>query len=331
MSTFNSFDWDNNEEWKRYLDNILIPPGTDRVNALLKLKHKYYKRNIDPNHEIPEIITSTSSPQQQSSPTQTSSNTSNSSTTQRTTTSSTTTNTSRTSSQPVPPRTTTPPQPQRNAVPESGFFKILKNAWLISTGLVVIFGLAFLLSSNPQYYYRSFLAAFISYLIPLFHSFEGRSMNREMFNEVIKNENAQYLISCVMFYFLSGPMIIFLIPVFIFSFYHVLKYVNGAIRQPMIHKVCTFFSGKQTEAINMATTMEITNFILIVFGIFTGTSSIFLILAYYRLLKIRYQFSTRIQNKCHELSATYDYIINTRYIPNQLKPYLIKFKRFFSS
>ncbi|KAF2073415.1 hypothetical protein CYY_005263 [Polysphondylium violaceum] len=337
MSSFDSYDWENDKNWKQYLDNTLIPPGTDPRVAILKLQHKYYKRNINPDYEIPANINSPSpsSPQ----PPQHSSNTTH----QRTnTTSNTTSNTNSNSNSNNNNNRQSPPPPQQQqqrqqnrttTLPESSaFFKILKNAWIISQGLVVIFGLGFLLSSNPTYYYRSFLAAIISYLVPLFHSFEGQSINREMFNEVIKNENAQYLITCVLLYFLSGPVVLFLIPIFIFSFYHVIKYVNGLNpRQAIIQKVCTFFIGKQTEAINMATTMEITNMLLIVFGVFTGTSSIFLIFAYYRLLKLRYQFSTRIQNKCHELSATYDYMINTRYCPVQLRPYLMKFKRFFSS
>ena len=47
------YDFENSQEWKEYLCNIYIPPGQNEEQVLNKYKHRFYKKVVDPAHEIP--------------------------------------------------------------------------------------------------------------------------------------------------------------------------------------------------------------------------------------------------------------------------------------
>ncbi|KAL6773651.1 hypothetical protein ACKKBG_A21990 [Auxenochlorella protothecoides x Auxenochlorella symbiontica] len=49
LEAFRQYDFEGDETWKAYLSRVEIPSGSE--DALLKLKAKYYKREIDPDFE----------------------------------------------------------------------------------------------------------------------------------------------------------------------------------------------------------------------------------------------------------------------------------------
>mmetsp|Transcript_5504 Transcript_5504/g.12192 ORF Transcript_5504/g.12192 Transcript_5504/m.12192 type:complete len:345 (+) Transcript_5504:99-1133(+) len=51
LAKFGEFDWGGDGKWNAYLKNIELP-GADQITALLKLKAKWYKRNVDPDFEV---------------------------------------------------------------------------------------------------------------------------------------------------------------------------------------------------------------------------------------------------------------------------------------
>lgn len=66
LEAFRAFDWDGDERWKAYVRNIELP-GTDAAAAMLKVKAKWYKREIDSTFEV-DWVTSQSKPAPRSEP-----------------------------------------------------------------------------------------------------------------------------------------------------------------------------------------------------------------------------------------------------------------------
>jgi len=53
LRRFREYAWDQDSQWKSYMENITIPNPEQQETMVAKLKFKYYKRNIDP--EIEEV------------------------------------------------------------------------------------------------------------------------------------------------------------------------------------------------------------------------------------------------------------------------------------
>jgi hypothetical protein len=66
-SSFDTYDWDGSEAWQSYVNNLYFSNDAEKARVLLKKQHKWYKANIDENHEIPEVPTSSSSASSQQS------------------------------------------------------------------------------------------------------------------------------------------------------------------------------------------------------------------------------------------------------------------------
>jgi hypothetical protein len=62
LPKFRAFEFDGNEEWSRYLKNVEIV-GPDRDNQLLKLKARWYKKNMDPSFDL-QWVASAAAPTQ---------------------------------------------------------------------------------------------------------------------------------------------------------------------------------------------------------------------------------------------------------------------------
>eukprot|EP00026_Physarum_polycephalum_P013505 Phypoly_transcript_13917.p1 GENE.Phypoly_transcript_13917~~Phypoly_transcript_13917.p1 ORF type:complete len:279 (+),score=53.43 Phypoly_transcript_13917:115-951(+) len=45
---YDTFNWENNSEWKSYIESVTIPDPSQQNEIVEKLKRKWYKKNIDP-------------------------------------------------------------------------------------------------------------------------------------------------------------------------------------------------------------------------------------------------------------------------------------------
>ncbi|KAF6258106.1 hypothetical protein COO60DRAFT_1701483 [Scenedesmus sp. NREL 46B-D3] len=66
LSAFKAFDFEGSKEWKAHLRNVELPPGNPEA-ALLKVKAKWYRKNVDPDFSLSWLASSVPSSQQQSS------------------------------------------------------------------------------------------------------------------------------------------------------------------------------------------------------------------------------------------------------------------------
>lgn len=55
MDAFRKFNFDSDEGWKAYLRNVELPAG-DHEAALLKVKAKWYKRNVDADFDTSSVV-----------------------------------------------------------------------------------------------------------------------------------------------------------------------------------------------------------------------------------------------------------------------------------
>ncbi|KAN0012363.1 hypothetical protein ACTFIU_007662 [Dictyostelium citrinum] len=290
---FDSYDWENDPNWKEF---------TGTSTSINKLKEEYFKKNIDPNYK---------------------SNNSSNTTTQRPSSSSSSTN-NRTSS----PRTSSSTNTTR---PKPTFRRFLYGAWVIAQTSVIFFTLLYFISGNPYFFYKALLGAAIAYSIPIFNTFEGRTPDRALAAQLVQDENAQFVFYCIIFYFLGSASLVYLLPNFIYSFFHILELVIPYTeRVPFIKNLLKRINSTNTKAVDFAISVEINIVLIAFFSIFSSLSNILLVFIYFRYLKLRYQFSQRIKSKLHEYSQMVDQLSAHPSCPTFIRSAIPKIKMVLS-
>ncbi|KAK5580462.1 hypothetical protein RB653_000479 [Dictyostelium firmibasis] len=271
---------------------------TGTSTSINKLKEEYFKKNIDPNYK-----SSSSS----------SSSNSNSTTTQR----------------PSSPRTST--STSSTARPKPTFKRFLYGAWVIAQISVIFFTLLYFISGNPYFFYKALIGATIAYSIPIFNTFEGRTPDRALANQLVQNENAQFVFYCMIFYFLGSASLVYLLPNFIYSFFHVLKLlIPYTARVPFIKNLLEKINSYNTKAIDFAISIEINIILIAFFSIFSSFSNILLVFIYFRYIKLRYQFSQKIKSKVNEYSQMADQLSTHPSCPSFIRNTIPKIKMILS-
>ncbi|KAM9985833.1 hypothetical protein ACTFIZ_002128 [Dictyostelium cf. discoideum] len=272
---------------------------TGTSTSINKLKEEYFKKNIDPNYK---------------------SSNNNNTTTQRPSASTSSPRTSSTSSTST---TTTRPKPT--------FRRFLYGAWVIAQTSVIFFTLFYFISGNPYFFYKALLGATIAYSIPIFNTFEGRKPDRALAAQLVQNENAQFVFYCMIFYFLGSSSLVYLLPNFIYSFFHILKLVIPyTARVPFIKNLLEKVNSTNTKAIDFAISVEINIVLIAFFGIFSSFSNILLVFIYFRYLKLRYQFSQKIKSKINEYSQIVDQLSAHPSCPTFIRNIIPKIKMLLS-
>ncbi|EGC31136.1 hypothetical protein DICPUDRAFT_157057 [Dictyostelium purpureum] len=190
------------------------------------------------------------------------------------------------------------------------FNKFLIYSWLVAQSATTLFTLSYLFIGNPNFYYRSLLAAAIAYIIPIFKSNEGKKPTKELAMQILQNENAQLVLYCIIFYFLATPSLIYLVPNFIYSFYHLLnKIIPLTGRVPFVQSLLQKLKSQQEKARGLAVSLEINIFIFLIISIFTtGLYGIIIVMVYFRYLKIRYVYNASIKQRIAELDMAVNQI-----------------------
>ncbi|KAM9958113.1 hypothetical protein ACTFIW_013089 [Dictyostelium discoideum] len=270
---------------------------TGTSTSINKLKEEYFKKNIDPNYKNSSNNTTTQRPSAStSSPTSSSS--------------SSTTRTTR--SKPT-------------------FRRFLYGAWVIAQISVILFTLFYFISGNPYFFYKALLGATIAYSIPIFNTFEGRKPDRALAAQLVQDENAQFVFYCMIFYFLGSSSLVYLLPNFIYSFFHMLKIVIPYTSSvPFIKNLLEKVNSTNAKAIDFAISVEINIVLIAFFGIFSSFSNILLVFIYFRYLKLRYQFSQKIKSKINEYSQMVDQLSAHPSCPTFIRNIIPKIKMVLS-
>lgn len=272
---------------------------TGTSTSINKLKEEYFKKNIDPNYKSSNNTTT----QRPSASTSSSSRTSSSSSTSS-------------------PRTT-------RAKPT--FRRFLYGAWVIAQISVILFTLFYFISGNPYFFYKALLGATIAYSIPIFNTFEGRKPDRALAAQLVQDENAQFVFYCMIFYFFGSSSLVYLLPNFIYSFFHMLKIVIPyASSVPFIKNLLEKVNSTNAKAIDFAISVEINIVLIAFFGIFSSFSNILLVFIYFRYLKLRYQFSQKIKSKINEYSQMVDQLSAHPSCPTFIRNIIPKIKMVLS-
>ncbi len=46
MSSFEAYNWEADEQWAEFLNNVTIPASGNEQENILRLKKRYFKKNI---------------------------------------------------------------------------------------------------------------------------------------------------------------------------------------------------------------------------------------------------------------------------------------------
>ncbi|KAI8375598.1 hypothetical protein EDC96DRAFT_495866 [Choanephora cucurbitarum] len=111
--------------------------------------------------------------------------------------------------------------------------KTLQFAWFFGHVFTLFGTLTYALSvllfrSNTFFYRLAYLGALVSYGVVIYKSHGKPHPNAEYARKLVMDENAQYLV-LALFWFFSSPITVTLIPFFTFSTFHALGYIRTNI------------------------------------------------------------------------------------------------------
>ncbi|GAA5815786.1 hypothetical protein MFLAVUS_009301 [Mucor flavus] len=197
-------------------------------------------------------------------------------------------------------------------------FKDLQFGWFVGHGLVVlnatIFFISRLLFCPVGFFYRaSYMAIIVSYSIVLFNSYKPLATNQSFFKRVLLDENMQYLIVAVYFFF-TKRIAITLLPFYIYSVFHVMEYTEQhliptfAPTQTKIQEsIKSIMNTYHSKAMEYAAKIEVCGVMTrLVLGLFVFKSTILSILIYAQFLRMRYYMSADTREFLTELGSKVD-------------------------
>jgi len=299
MPSFHNYDWDNDQKWKEYLNNITIPVGNER-QVLEKLKKKYYKREIDP-----EFDESAPPPQQPNN-----------------------TSPSRAHSTSAPTNTAPAQQPQT-----TGFLS-LQNIWLVAHVYLLFNFIMYIFSSfssdesSSHSYKRALVSGVGAYGAVLLQLFAVGPYNGS--GGVRVKDNVYYLIYCASF-MNAQPSLIPLIPLAIYSFFQIAdKIATVTARLPFIPRLIAKARAQNQAAIIIAANIEfMIGFYLLIQWIFNLVPLICLLL-HWQFLTYRYKSSQPSKLIMDASITRIDGVFEYRLVPGFLKTRYRQIRLFFT-
>lgn len=273
---FREYDFESDEAWKLYKDNIMIPPGANETAIINKFKQKYYQRKIDPDYVITE-----------STPSERSANSTNASTT----------------SPPPSTSTSNTSAPRSAQAPPFSIarFASLEGLWFGANIFLLVNVISHLLTygslTSHECYRRAMLAAAVTYALALYKAVGFPKFSREWAQRAMVNDNSHYLF--ITFVLANSlPLTLVLIPITIYSFYQTIFYLRNLLQEvgtPFSRTVIGYIEKAETywtRALLFAAQFEVMVSVTLLLNAFTGHVDLLLMLAYYNFLKYRYIFSS---------------------------------------
>jgi len=318
MEAFEKYDWEGEERWKTFISAIdFVGTPEEEKQQIRKLKMRFYKNNIDPTF---------SDPSQRSTSSSTSSSSNSSSSTSYS-----------------PPPTTSSSSSSRSSSstssrsPSSSSSKItvfLQLIWVVAHFSLLVNAILYILPFSGEFttgsYQRMLFSALIAYGVSLYTSVGIPSFNGEFMSRIATNDNFHYLLLS-MFLLNSYPQIIPMIPLPIYSFFHICNFININARRSLPASLYSLYRttiesllqkvlNVQTVAMYRVAYFEFMGIFAMFFGFFFGQVGLLLIFGYYYFLIFRYISSGYSRSVMDEFGAKIDGFFHRPSIP----PMIIK-------
>ena len=232
------YDFDSNEEWNSFFKRLDF--GNEPTEQqILRLKYKWYKKNVDSDFVIPTMKTETKV--EEDAPADAAGGP------------------ARTSA-PPPPTTTTTTKRKKETQPSSNnqstfqgksqaewmtIIKedVLKNGpqgmqYFMQDKIATfnwVLNIMFILNSTLCLFYNgiglSFKIAMCTYLISLYKTFKSQiQLSKEFAARVMMDSNSHYLLYCIVFV-AHEPLLLALLPLGVYAFYHAITFSYNAIKR----------------------------------------------------------------------------------------------------
>jgi len=234
-------------------------------------------------------------------------------------------------------------QPQ-NATSKLSPLMNLQFAWFLGHFITVISAVLFffsIFSSSFVFFYKqAFLGVIISYGITIYKLFGPPEYNKKYWMKVCNDENIQYLILGI-FWMISPPLLLLIIPYAFFSIFHVLEYCIDVLyplylpnptdsQKALVEKIRNFVTNYQPISVQFNAKLEVCGiFPLLVFLVILRRASFIQPFIFALFLHFRYSTSPLIQKEFAQLRLVLDSkLLGNEKIPQGVQDVYVKVRDF---
>eukprot|EP01135_Chromosphaera_perkinsii_P006561 Nk52_evm3s545 gene=Nk52_evmTU3s545 len=335
------YDFDSNSKWKSYLENVTVSSEMSDT-VLLKLKRKWYTKNIDPEY-VPTQQAS-SSGQSRSTEANTSSTTANASAGGATSSSSTSSSPppgyTASSSSGAAPSFSNSSSSSSSSSGQSGIANLrnyvvqqkLPSIWWLAHIFLLLNAAAYMVMPMSAFsidcYRRAFKGGLVSYAISIFQRHGQPQMSQLYLQRVTSDESFHFLLYCVVF-LTSAPLTMVLIPVCVYSLFHFTQHAKHiatlalptqtSLRQKIVGYL-SLLDGQRDMLGSFAAYVEV--FILptlVIQWLFFGHTGFLTLIIYAQFLHGRYVVSVYSRAAFHSINIEIEKFMNGPMCPTFIR------------
>jgi hypothetical protein len=313
MASYESYNWDADEKWKEYLQNVTVPTsGTEQM--MERLKKRYFKRNINPDFDENMSQPQPPPPSSYSPPPQ------------------------RTQSQPQPQarQNQPPPQPQPQPNTQQPSFISLDKVLTISHVYLLVNAVLFAIpgtSSEFSYscYRRALFSGCVAYGAYLYQTFASGPYRG---NARVK-DFVYYLLYCAAVLNTTSPSLIYLFPLAICSFFMVGEtIVQYTARLPILSilgRLLQKLLAYQQQAQFTVAYTELIAFVMSICQLVVGSTSLITVLTLWTFVIYRYQTAQHARHMVDTYTQRVSIVFQHRLVPAMVKSFYAKTSAFVSN
>ncbi|GIL90993.1 hypothetical protein Vretimale_17046 [Volvox reticuliferus] len=283
MDAFKKYNFETNEKWNSYIRSIELP-GRNVDEAMLRVKARWYKKNIDPNLDLSQVLPA-AGPQSHNQG-------SNAGTASRSASAGTGSGYSPRPSAPPPP-----PPPPRYGKTGSGTYGSVtaqRGLFFAHLGMLVLGIMAFMQSRTAYLYLMRLTILTMGYKIYLQHglpTIRPMSLIMDWVQRVMLTADIQQLVTAVFFSALP-PLPVVPVPLMVLAAYHVDAYcaahcTGHPLWQKYGNRLHTFLLRKQADALMLNAYCEVLTAALMLALLFTNARSLLTLFFYAQILKLK--------------------------------------------
>ncbi|GLI67929.1 hypothetical protein VaNZ11_012256 [Volvox africanus] len=283
MDAFKKYKFDTDEKWNSYIRTVELP-GRNAEEAMLRVKARWYKKNVDPALDLSQVLPAIGS---QSHPQGGAPSTASRSASTGT----------GNGYSPVPSAPTPPPPPPRYGKTGSGTYGSVaaqRGLFFAHLGILTLGIMAFLQSRTAYLYLMRLIMLTMSYKIYLQHglpTIRPMSMIMDWVQRVMLTADIQQLVTAVFFSALP-PLPVVPVPLMVLAAYHVdaycaAHYTDHPLWQKYGNRLHKYLLQKQVDALMLNAYCEVLTAALMLPLLFTSARSLLTMLFYAQILKLK--------------------------------------------
>jgi len=314
MASYDGYNWDADEKWKEYLQNVTVPASGNEQQMMDKLRRRYFKKNINPEFDENGSSQQQTPPPSYSPPPQ-----------------------RPTQSQPQPQQQQSQSQPQANTQsPQPPQLVSMDSVLTISHVYLIVNAILFAIpTATAEFsngcYRRALFSGCVAYGASLYKNF-GSGPYRG--NARVK-DYVYYLLYCAAVLNTASPSLVYIFPLILCSFFMVGDtLVQYASRLPIIsilgRLLQKLLSYQQYAQFTVAYT-ELIAFAMSIFQLIVGSTSLITVLTLWIFLTYRYQTSAPSRQMVDTYMDKLTVLFQYRLVPAMLKSFHSNARAFFSN